>query len=69
VKQEEVLAESREKSDSMNNAKTWFEKFNQSAKVKNIPLKTELINSQRPIDYVLLEYQAENCWRYSDLLV
>ncbi len=53
VKQEDVLAE---KSDSMNDAKTWFEKFNQDAKENNIQLKTELINSHRPVDYVLLEY-------------
>lgn len=61
VKQEDVLAESRAKSHSMNDAKTWFDKFNQDAKEKNIQLKTELINSQRPVDYVLLEYaEKEN---------
>ena len=46
VKQEDVLAESRAKSHSMDDAKTWFDKFNQDAKEKNIQLKTELINSQ-----------------------
>lgn len=61
VKQEDVLAESREKSDSVNDAKTWFKKFNQDAKENNIQLKTELINSHRPVDYVLLEYaEKEN---------
>lgn len=61
MKQEDVLAESREKSDSVNDAKTLFKKFNQDAKENNIQLKTELINSHRPVDYVLLEYaEKEN---------
>ncbi len=61
VKQEDALSESRENSDSMNDVKTWFEKFNQDARQNNIQLKTELINSHRPVDYVLLEYaEKEN---------
>lgn len=69
VKQEDTLAESKEKTDSINNdAKTWLEKFNQDAKEKNIQLKTELINGHRswplipvPIEYLLVEYaEKEN---------
>ena len=44
----------------MEDAKTWFDNFNQQAKEKNVPLNTELINSQRPVDYVILEYAEEN---------
>ena len=61
VKQKDILADSREKSDSKNDVEIWFEKFNQNARENNIQLKTELINSQRPVDYVLLEYaEKEN---------
>jgi nucleotide-binding universal stress UspA family protein len=35
--------------DSMEDAKTWLEKFNQESKEDNIQLKTELINSHRPV--------------------
>lgn len=59
LKQEDVLKESGEMADSMNDAKTWFEKFNHAAKLDNIELKTELINSHRPVDYVILEYAEE----------
>lgn len=37
-------------------AKTWFESFTQSARQKKIDLRTELVNSQRPVHYVILEY-------------
>lgn len=40
----------------MDKAKTWFESFTQSASENKIDLKTELVNSQRPVDYVILEY-------------
>lgn len=40
----------------MDKAKTWFESFTQSARQNKIDLKTELVNSQRPVDYVILEY-------------
>ena len=40
----------------MDKAKTWFESFTQSARENKIELKTELVNSQRPVDYVILEY-------------
>ena len=34
----------------------WFESFTQNAKENDIQLKTELVNSARPVDYVILEY-------------
>jgi len=40
----------------MDKAKTWFESFTQSARENKIDLKTELVNSRRPVDYVILEY-------------
>jgi len=40
----------------MDKAKTWFESFTQSARQNKIDLKTELVNSQWPVDYVILEY-------------
>ena len=40
----------------MEKAKTWFESFTQRAKQNKIELRTELVNSQRPVDYVILEY-------------
>ncbi|MGH9986695.1 MAG: universal stress protein [Nitrososphaeraceae archaeon] len=40
----------------MDKAKRWFESFTQSARQNKIDLKTELVNSQRPVDYVILEY-------------
>lgn len=61
VKQNDILADSRETNDSKNDVEMWFEKFNRNARENNIQLKTELINSQRPVDYVLLEYaEKEN---------
>jgi nucleotide-binding universal stress UspA family protein len=56
LKQEDVLNQSREMRDSMEDAKTWLEKFNQESKEDNIQLKTELIDSHRPVDYIILEY-------------
>ena len=55
LKQEEVLEKSRE----MDDTKTWFEGFIHAAKTDNVELKTELINSHRPVDYVILEYAEE----------
>jgi nucleotide-binding universal stress UspA family protein len=55
LKQEDVLEESREMDDS----KSWFEEFIDAAKTDNIELKTELISSHRPVDYVILEYAEE----------
>lgn len=61
VKQEEVLDQPRQISENMDDAKKWFERFNQNAKENNVQLRTELINSHRPVDYVLLEYaEKEN---------
>ena len=60
LKQEDVLNKSIEMHDGMEDAKIWFEKFNQHSKEANIQLKTELINSQRPVDYIILEYAEKN---------
>jgi nucleotide-binding universal stress UspA family protein len=57
MKQEDAIAKSK-LGDSID-AKSWFEMFNQTAKENNIPLKPELINSHRPVDYVLLEYAEQ----------
>src|ERR687884_1830226 len=59
LKQEDVLNKSGEMADNMNDAKMWLEKFNHAAKLDNIELKTELINSHRPADYVILEYAEQ----------
>jgi len=56
LRQEDVLEESSE----MNDSKAWLEKFSREAKTDNIELKTELINSHRPVDYVILEYAEQN---------
>jgi nucleotide-binding universal stress UspA family protein len=40
----------------MDNAKNWFESFSLRAGQNRIDLKTELVNSRRPVDYVILEY-------------
>jgi nucleotide-binding universal stress UspA family protein len=61
LKQEDVLSQSKEIHDnSMEDAKTWLEKFNQKSKEDNIQLKTELISSHRPVDFVILEYAEKN---------
>jgi hypothetical protein len=51
----DVLGESREMADS----RRWLENFSHKAKTDNTELKTELINSYRPVDYVILEYAEE----------
>lgn len=40
----------------MDRARTWFESFTQDARQNKIDLRTELVSSQRPVDYVMLEY-------------
>ena len=60
--QKEVLSKSLVEDSSNNNMKdagNWFENFTQTAKEDNIQLRTELINSARPVDYVILEYAEE----------
>jgi nucleotide-binding universal stress UspA family protein len=62
LSQKEVLSKSlveNSSNNSMKDAGNWFESFNQNAKEDNIQLKTELINSARPVDYVILEYAEE----------
>ncbi len=61
VRQEDVLEHPKQMSDKMDNAKSWFETFNENARENNVQIRPELINSQRPVDYVLLEYaEKEN---------
>jgi nucleotide-binding universal stress UspA family protein len=43
----------------LDNAENWFEKYTQRAKQSGIIIWTELINSHKPVDYVLLEYAEE----------
>jgi nucleotide-binding universal stress UspA family protein len=43
----------------LDNAENWFEEYTQRAKQSGIIIWTELINSHRPVDYVLLEYADE----------
>lgn len=62
LSQKEVLSKSLVEDNSNNGMKdagNWFENFTQNAKEDNIQLKTELINSARPVDYVILEYAEE----------
>jgi nucleotide-binding universal stress UspA family protein len=60
LSQKEVLSKSLvEDSSNKNIAGNWFENFTQNAREDNIQLKTELINSARPVDYVILEYAEE----------
>jgi nucleotide-binding universal stress UspA family protein len=44
----------------MKNSEQWFDNFVQKASEYNVNLKTELLNSTRPVDYVLLEFAEEN---------
>jgi nucleotide-binding universal stress UspA family protein len=60
LEQEDVLNQSIEMRGSIEDAKTWLEKFNQDSREDSIHLKTELINSHRPVDYVILEYAEKN---------
>ena len=55
LKQQDILNKSREMADS----KAWLERFTHAAKTDSIELKTELISSHRPVDYVILEYAEE----------
>jgi nucleotide-binding universal stress UspA family protein len=66
LKEEDVLNRSRKNSDDMEDAKSWLDNFNQQAKENNIQLNIELINSPRPVDYVILEYAEE---KQIDLIV
>ena len=57
LSQKEVLSKSLVEDSSNNGMKD--ADFTQNAKEDNIQLKTELINSARPVDYVILEYAEE----------
>lgn len=44
----------------MNNSEIWFDNFIQKANGNNVSVKPELLNSTRPVDYVILEYAEEH---------
>jgi nucleotide-binding universal stress UspA family protein len=58
LKQEDIMDKSKNR-ESMTDAKTWLDNFMQAAKESNVILKTELINSHRPVDYVIMEYAEQ----------
>jgi nucleotide-binding universal stress UspA family protein len=63
VEQENVLDRPKQirEDTEEEDVKRWFERFNENAREIGIQLRTELINSHRPVDYVLLEYaEKEN---------
>jgi nucleotide-binding universal stress UspA family protein len=66
LKEEEVLNKSRKTSSGMEDAESWLDNFKQQAKENNVQLHIELINSPRPVDYVILEYAEE---KQVDLIV
>ncbi len=61
LSQKDVLLKSlvEDGSDKMKYAEKWFEEFIQNAKENNVHLKTELLNSTKPVNYVILEYAEE----------
>jgi nucleotide-binding universal stress UspA family protein len=61
LSQRDVLRQSlvEDKSDYTKDAERWYERFVQNAKESNVQLNTELLNSTRPVDYVILEYAEE----------
>lgn len=61
LSQLDVLRQSlvEDKSNYTKDAEKWFERFIQNAKESNVQLNTELLNSTRPVDYVILEYAEE----------
>jgi nucleotide-binding universal stress UspA family protein len=48
-----------EESEEMADSRAWLENFSHEAEANNIELKKELINSHRPVDYVILGYAEE----------
>ncbi|HEY6534446.1 MAG TPA: universal stress protein [Candidatus Nitrosocosmicus sp.] len=63
ITQKEVISKSLTEdnidNDAVKNAEDWFDRFVNKVKENNIQLKTELINSVRPVDYVIIEYAEE----------
>lgn len=53
-----MRVESKDRQKEMDNAENWFEEYTQRAQ-SGIIIWTDLINSHRPVDYVLLEYAEE----------
>lgn len=66
LKEEDILNASRKTNRGMEDAKSWLDNLSQKAKENNIQLTIELINSPRPVDYVILEYAEE---KQIDLIV
>ncbi|MGG6460791.1 MAG: universal stress protein [Candidatus Eiseniibacteriota bacterium] len=68
LSQSDVLRQSliEDKSDYTKDTETWFETLVHDAKASKIQLETELLNSTRPVDYVILEYAEE---KEMDLIV
>jgi nucleotide-binding universal stress UspA family protein len=64
----DVLRQSliEDKSDRTKDAEIWFENFVRNANSNNVQLRTELLNSTRPVAYVILEYAEE---KEMDLIV
>lgn len=58
----QVLSKSlvEDSNNYMKDSEQWFDEFVQKASVYKVNLKTELLNSTRPVDYVLLEFAEEN---------
>ncbi len=59
--QKDVLRKSltEDNNNKMKDAENWFENFTKKAKDNNIQLKTELLNSTKPVGHVLLEFAEE----------
>lgn len=62
VSQKQILGKAlvEDRGSAMHDSELWFDKFIDQAKDYKISLKTELLNSTRPVDYVILEYAEEN---------
>jgi nucleotide-binding universal stress UspA family protein len=48
-----------DESPGTKDSETWFDNFVQNAASMGVDLKPELINSTRPVDYVILEFAEE----------
>lgn len=62
ISQKQILGKAlvEDRVDATHDSELWFDKFIGQARDDKINLKTELLNSTRPVDYVILEYAEEN---------
>lgn len=62
ISQKQMLGKAlvEDRVDATHDSELWFDKFIDQARDDKIDLKTELLNSTRPVDYVILEYAEEN---------